>query len=310
MKTLVLGGNGFIGSHIVDELLAAGHQVSVFDRSHEAWRKPLASVNYFLGDFSDAPLLTEALQGMDAVVHLISTTVPSTSNLNPIDDIRSNLENSVRLFQIMTSSGVERIIFLSSGGTVYGIPSILPIPETHPLDPICSYGIVKVAIEKYLGMFEHLHGLKPLIIRASNPFGPRQGHEGVQGVISTFMRKGLTGERIVIWGDGSIKRDYLYVSDLAGICRVGLESGLNGIFNAGMGTGFTLIEIVRMIEAAAGVKLDMEYKPSRPFDVREVVLDIGKAKKLLNWEPETSMQEGLSRHFEWMTQALGKRIAG
>ena len=306
MKILVLGGNGFIGSHIVDELLAARHEVCVFNRSPEAWRKPLPAVNYYLGDFSNTPMLAEALHGVDAVVHLISTTVPSTSNHDPIADIQSNLEGSVRLFQLMVSAKVGRIIFLSSGGTVYGIPSVLPVPETHPLNPICSYGIVKVAIEKYLGMFEYLYGLKPLIIRASNPYGPRQGHEGVQGVVSTFMHKILSDEKVILWGDGSIKRDYFYITDLARICRMAAESELTGVINAGSGKGTSLVELVRMIEAATNKRLDIEYKAARPFDVSEIVLSIEKARTQLNWAPKISMQEGLTLQFDWMTKNSNK----
>lgn len=302
MKILVLGGNGFIGSHVVDELLDAGHVVRVFSRRHEMWRKPLPSVNYFLGEFSNVPMLAEALQGVDAVIHLISTTVPSTSNLDPIADIQGNLENSVRLFQLMVSVNVKRIIFLSSGGTVYGIPSAIPVPEDHTLNPICSYGVVKVAIEKYLGMFEQLYGLKPLIIRASNPFGPRQGHDGVQGVASTFMQKMLSGDKVTIWGDGTTRRDYLYVTDLAKVCRLAAESEGTGIFNAGSGIGLTLVELAHMIEHVSGMKLNMEYKAGRSFDVREIVLNIEKARNLLNWEPEVSIQDGLSRLFDWMAK--------
>ncbi len=309
MKILVLGGNGFIGSHVVDELLDAGHEVRVFGRRHEVWRKPLPSVIYFLGDFSNVPLLAEALQGVDVVVHLISTTVPSTSNLDPISDIQGNLESSVRLFQVMVSVNVKRIIYLSSGGTVYGIPSTTAVREDHPLNPICSYGVVKVAVEKYLGMFEQLHGFKPLIIRASNPFGPRQGHDGVQGVASTFMQKMMSNGKVTIWGDGSTKRDYLYVSDLARICRMAAESELTGIFNAGSGTGLTLIELAHMIEKASGMKLNIEYQAARSFDVREIVLNIEKAKTLLNWAPEIAIQDGLSLLFNWM-QMKQDSVAG
>ena len=304
MKILVLGGNGFIGTHILDELLAAGHEVRVFDRGHEVWRKPLPSVNYYLGEFSNTSMLAEALQGVAVVIHLISTTVPSTSNLDPIADIHSNLENSVRLFQLMESAKVQRIVFLSSGGTVYGIPSVLPIPESHMLDPICSYGIVKVAIEKYLGMFEFLYGLKPLIVRASNPYGPRQGHQGVQGVVPTFMHKILSGETITIWGDGNTKRDYLYVTDLARICRTAAESDMTGVINAGSGIGLTLLELVRMIEAATGMQADIEHVAARTYDVPEIVLDIEKAKALFKWQPEISMQEGLLLQFDWMSKNM------
>lgn len=223
MRVLVLGGNGFIGSHVVDELLLAGHDVNIFDKNSEAWRSPLFSVRYFLGDFSDTSLLAESLQGVDVVIHLISTTIPSTSNLDPIADIQGNLSHTVRLLQLMVSFNIKRIVYLSSGGTVYGVPSISPIPETHALDPICSYGVVKAATEKYLGMFAHLHDLQPTIIRPSNPYGPRQGHQNAQGVIATFMSRILAKKKIYVWGDGTVKRDYFFVTDLAKLCRLAVE---------------------------------------------------------------------------------------
>ncbi len=305
MKILVLGGNGFIGSHVVDELLAKGHQVHVSDLSHESWRAPLPNVTYFLADISNGPALAEALQGVDAVIHLVSTTVPSTSNLDPIADIRSNLETSVRLMQLMVSAKVKRIVFLSSGGTVYGNPKTLPVLETDPLNPICSYGVVKVAIEKYLGMFEQLYGLSPLIIRPSNPYGPRQGHHGVQGAVSTFMRKVLLGETISIWGDGSVKRDYLYVTDLAKMCRLAVESEYTGVLNAGSDIGYTLNELCQLIATATGKTPIVTYAPARSFDVKEIVLDNNKAKEMLGWQPVTQIGEGLALHHEWMKGILG-----
>ena len=304
MKILILGGNGFIGSHVVDELLSAGHSVRVFGRSADAWRAPPPSVRYYLGDFSNATLLAEALEGVDAVFHLISTMVPSTSNLDPIADIQSNLESSVKLFEAMVSLDVRRIVFLSSGGTVYGSPTVLPIPESHQLNPICSYGVVKIAIEKYLGMFSHLYGLEALIIRASNPYGPRQGYQGVQGVISTFMYKILSEEKLVIWGDGSTTRDYLYVSDLARLCRVAVESDLSGVYNAGAGKGVTLAEIVQRIEVLTGKKAVVEHMPARSFDVQEVVLDIDKAHRAFNWKPEVHLEDGLEHHYAWMSKNI------
>lgn len=182
MKALVLGGCGFIGSHLVDRLLASGHKVRVLDRAPELYRAPIANVDYRFGDFADAPLLAEALEGIEVVYHLISTTVPPTSNLDPVADVEGNLINTLRLLQLMVQKNIPKIVFLSSGGTVYGIPETVPIPESHPLRPICSYGVVKVAIENYFQMFHQLHGLVYVVLRASNPYGERQGHAGVQGV--------------------------------------------------------------------------------------------------------------------------------
>lgn len=300
MNILVLGGNGFIGSHVVDALVGAGHSVRVFDRSPDSWRSPIEGVRYFLGDFEDRPLLGEALQGVDLVVHLISTTVPSTSNLDPVADIQSNLVRSVQLLQLMSAAGVRRIVYFSSGGTVYGVPEVLPIPESAALNPICSYGVVKVAVEKYLSMFDHLYGFRSLILRPSNPYGQRQGHVGVQGVVATFMQKVLAGERISIWGDGSVRRDYVEVTDLARMCCIAIEKDAAGVFNVGSGVGLSLRELVGMIEQVTGVKALVDYQPARRFDVPEVVLDIGRAARELEWSPQVSMIDGLQRYYDWL----------
>lgn len=300
MRVLVLGGNGFIGSHILDALIQKGHKVRVFSRTQETYRLPLPEVEYIIGSFSDSPLLAEALEGVDAVFHLISSTVPSTSNIDPVGDIESNLINTVRLLQIMVKQDVKRIIYLSSGGTVYGIPEIVPIPENHPLKPICSYGVVKIAIENYLFMFQSLYGIKPTILRVSNPFGERQGHKGVQGVIGTFLYKAMVKEPIVIWGDGSIVRDFIYVNDLANLCARVLEIDTCGIFNVGSGDGISINKIIECIEDISGTKLTVNYKPHRSFDIPQVVLDISNTRNNFNWGPTTHFQQGVKKTWDWL----------
>lgn len=294
MRALVLGGNGFIGTHLVDALLLAGHSVRVFDRGAEVYRAPLSSVDYRFCDFGDVPALAEALEGMDIVYHLISTTVPSTSNFDPFSDIQGNLINTVRLLQLMIQKSVPRIMFLSSGGTVYGIPDVLPIPETHPLRPICSYGVNKVAIENYLFMYKYLYGLQPIVIRASNPYGTRQGHVGVQGFISTVLKRILLGEKIEIWGDGSVTRDFIYISDLIDLCLKAGASGICGVFNAGSGIGYSINEVLSLIFCATGKKIDILNKQGRSYDVPCVVLDISKALNEFCWRPVVEMQDGIT----------------
>ncbi len=153
MKVLVIGGSGFIGSHVVDALLKAGHDVRVFGRHPEHFRPALPNVDYRLGDFRDRMALAEALSGIEAVFHLVSTTFPGTANLDPKTDVRDNLISTLELIETMLSLHITRLLFVSSGGTVYGVPEQVPIPETHSLRPINSYGIVKVAIEQYLDMY-------------------------------------------------------------------------------------------------------------------------------------------------------------
>lgn len=300
MRALVIGGNGFIGSHLVDALLASGQKVRVFDRGVELYRPPLVGVDYRLGDFGDTPALAEALEGIDVVYHLVSTTVPSTSNLDPVADINGNLINTVRLLQLMVQKGVSRIVYLSSGGTVYGIPEVSPIPESHPLKPICSYGVVKVAVENYLFMYQSLHGIKPAVLRASNPYGERQGHSGVQGVIGTFLQKIKSGDPIEVWGDGSIVRDFIHVSDLASLCvKVG-ASDYCGVLNAGSGIGHTIRDILTIAATSANQVIEPIYKSRRSYDVPSVILDITKVKNILNWQPNVSLSAGVTSTWQWI----------
>lgn len=300
MRVLVIGGSGFIGSHVVDGLIASGHRVRVFDRQGERFRPPLKGVEYQFGTFGDRMAVIEALSGIDVVMHLVSTTFPGTANLDPKADVRDNLVASIALMEAMRDLGTPRLVFLSSGGTVYGIPQTVPIPEDHPLRPINSYGIVKVAIESYIDMFRRIHGISAAVIRASNPYGPRQSHSGVQGVVSTFLRRVEAGEPIEIWGDGSVVRDYLFVADLAGLCVRAAETSIDGAFNAGSGTGTSLSEIVTTIGTITGADLRPVYKPGRPVDAPVSVLDVTRAREAFGWTAQTPLVDGMRATWAWM----------
>ena len=162
MIHLIIGGGGFIGSHLADELLRAGHSVRIFDRPNlKRYREflPDESCEWIDGDYANQEDLKRVIPGSDVVIHLVSTTLPKSSNDNPIYDVETNLVGTLRLLEISRSSGVKKILFISSGGTVYGVPESVPISESHPTNPICSYGICKLTIEKYLRLFNQLHGL-------------------------------------------------------------------------------------------------------------------------------------------------------
>ncbi|PIW44356.1 MAG: NAD-dependent epimerase [Zetaproteobacteria bacterium CG12_big_fil_rev_8_21_14_0_65_54_13] len=300
MNVLVLGGSGFIGSHVVDHLLAAGHRVRVFDRAPERYRSPLKQVEYRLGSFDDTFQVAEALQGMDAVCHLISTTVPGTSNLDPVADVQSNLINTLSLLEQMRKKSLRRILYLSSGGAVYGNPELSPVSESHSLNPISSYGVVKVAIENYLKMYQQLYGFEPIILRPSNPYGSRQGHAGVQGLIGTLLARALAGDALEIWGDGSVVRDYMHVTDLARLSVAALESGRCGVFNAGSGQGHSIHDIIDQIRNVTDEQLQVSYSEGRSFDVKEVVLDISHAKAVFGWQPEISLSDGIHEQLKWL----------
>ncbi len=306
MTVLILGGCGFIGSHLVDALVHRGVRVRVFDRQAERYRTPVRGVDYRFGNFSDRMALAEAMAGVEVVVHLVSTTFPGTANLDPSTDVQDNLVGTISLLDSMVSLGIRRIVFLSSGGTVYGVPDHVPIPETHALRPINSYGIVKVAIENYLEMYRKTRGISPLVLRPSNPYGPRQGHIGVQGVVSTFLRRALDNEPIEVWGDGSVVRDFIHVRDLADLCALAVLSTVEGVFNAGSGEGVSVNEIIQNVKEVSGRDIQTIYKPGRPIDVPRSVLDNSLARRVFDWSLQIPLKQGLAESWQWLKDTSGR----
>lgn len=301
MRALVLGGCGFIGSHVVDALLGAGHQISVMDRSPLRSDCDWAGVKHFQGDFDRVDVLAQALNGVDVVYHLVSTTFPSTSNLDPVADIEGNLIGTVRLLDLMREAGCRRIVYFSSGGTVYGEPDIQPVPESHPLHPICSYGVVKVAIENYLLMYERLYGFEPIVLRASNPYGPRQGKTGLQGLIGTMLNRMHLNQPLTVWGDGKTIRDYIFVKDLARLALLAGERQMHtGVFNAGSGRGYSVNELLTLASKVTGVEPVVDRQPARAFDVHKIVLDIGAARDAIGWQAVTEMEDGLRMTWDYV----------
>ena len=302
MKCLVLGGGGFIGSHVVDQLLTAGHHVRIFERPRvPRYREfPPGSVEWIEGDFQNAAVVRDTLQGVDTLIHLVSTTLPKSSNDDPVFDVQSNIISTLRLFEFAVEARVRRIVFISSGGTVYGPPSILPIPESHPTDPRVSYGIVKLAIEKYLALFHAQHGIDYVVLRVANPFGERQRVDLAQGAVAVFVDRALRQMPIEIWGDGSVVRDYIHVEDVARafVCAVD-HTGPPGVFNIGSGTGHSLNELLAQLEAMLGRKVERRYLPSRGIDVPSNVLDVSRAREHLGWAPQISLETGFGRTIAW-----------
>ncbi|MBF0441694.1 MAG: NAD-dependent epimerase/dehydratase family protein [Oligoflexales bacterium] len=299
LRFLILGGNGQLGRFLTKSLYSQGHSVRVFD--HEIQDKiENNGIRYFKGDFADYWELKSALKDVDYVVHLISTTVPGTSNLNPVSDIKENLISSVQLLELMLEMRIRRIIFASSGGTVYGNIDKKTIDEESELNPICSYGIVKVSIEKYIKMHEFLHELKPTILRISNLYGNSFGRIGVQGIISTIFTYVKQGKKIEIWGDGLNVRDYVHVRDVIRAINCCIERDIQGVFNIGSGRGVTIQELVDLVRRITGLPVQLEYLPARPFDVRRIVLDIRKANRELHWKPEISLESGCAEYWEFL----------
>ena len=301
MNCLVLGGNGFIGSHLVDRLLAEGHNVRVFDKYEEHYRKPLTEVDYRYGDFGNRGLLTEALTDMDVLVHLISTTLPKTSNDDPAFDVQSNVVETLFLLEQCITRKISKIVFMSSGGTIYGKPSILPIPENGPADPECSYGITKLTIEKYLALFNRLYGLEYTILRPSNVYGSRQNPDGIQGAISVFLGRVARGVPIQVWGDGNVVRDYIYIDDLVDAINKSVKmSTPDRIFNIGSGKGVSINKIIEIICQVTKSDKCVEYQAKRIFDVQEIYLDVRRARQQLNWCATTPLEDGIKKTWDFI----------
>ena len=304
-RCLVLGGRGFIGSHLIDALLEKGFRVRCFDRPHVVplGESHLANSHFemYEGDIVSEAEVAEALKGCDICFHLVSTTLPKSSNLDPVFDVESNVLGTVRLLTHAVKSRLKKVIFVSSGGTVYGVPKQVPIPETHPTEPTCSYGITKLTIEKYLGLFKQLHGLDYTVLRLANPFGERQRTHASQGAIAVFLDKALRGEEIEIWGDGSVIRDYIHIADVISALIGAVDhTGNQNVFNIGSGRGRSLNEVLDSIELITGRSTKRRYVSGRIFDVPASVLCIERAQQSLGWFPRVEFEDGIHR----FTQSL------
>lgn len=304
MKCLVLGGGGFIGSNLCAALLADGQAVRVLEYPHVAGQcQPdiRQRIEWIEGDFTNPSDVDAAVVGCDAVFHLISTTLPKSSNDNPVYDIESNLVATVRLLDAMLREGVGKIVFSSSGGTIYGVPRQVPIPETHPTDPLCSYGITKLAIEKYLHLYHVLHGLDYRVLRLANPYGEGQRAIASQGAVTVFMHRAVHDEEIEIWGDGKVTRDYVHIADVAMAMRKALHySGPMRTFNIGSGAGISLNTLLAEISAVLGRDVRHRHLPARQFDVPINILDVELARRELGWEPAVTLTAGLKRTLDWV----------
>lgn len=305
MKCVILGGGGFIGSAVADRLLQAGHQIRIFERPRVVpYRtfKENEPVEWLTGDMLSAHDVSDAIAGMDVVLHMVSFTLPKSSNDDLIYDVQTNLITTIQLLNSMVAQNIKRIVFISSGGTVYGTPKYLPIDEQHPTDPLVSYGITKLAIEKYLLMFQRFYGIKSTILRVSNPFGHRQRVETAQGAVTVFLHRALHGETIDIWGDGSVTRDYIYISDVAEAFLHAVEySGTESVFNISSGIGTSLNELVDIIGNVLGKHVNCRYLEGRPFDVPVSILSNALAEQELGWRPQVTLKDGIARAAAWMT---------
>lgn len=304
IKCLLIGGCGFIGSHLAKKLSTSGRSITILDRREPLEHEKLDGVSYVSGDFSSPKLISQLASTHEEIVHLAYATQPKTSFDDPLADLQMNLSPAVQLFEIAARYDV-RLLLVSSGGTVYGEAISSPITEDHPMQPISPYGITKLALEKYASLYAVTKGLNVVCVRPSNPYGEGQLPFTGQGFVSTAIATALKGEAINIFGARGTIRDYIYISDLVDGMITVLEKGeANESYNIGSGYGLTNLQIIeesRPFFDSSGIDLHVKHGPQRPFDVKVNILDSQKLKSL-GWKPMIDINSGLKCTFDWLQQ--------
>ena len=303
MNTLIIGGGGYIGSHLIAYLLASGRHVTVLGRSEKPFYPLPANVDYCRGDFGTLSLIKPLLDKHQEIIHLAYATVPNTSFDNPLSDLLQNLPPTVQLFTEVAARG-GRLILVSSGGTVYGEATQFPISEDHSTNPISPYGVTKLTLEKYAHLYAITHGLKLVCLRPANAYGVGQRPFKGQGFISTAMSSIMGGKAIKVFGERGSVRDYIYVSDLASGIFHALENGhLSETYNIGSGVGrsnMDVVEIMAPLLNCTDGKVHVEHLPERVFDVHINVLDSSKLHQHSGWKPEVEFEDGLCKTRNWL----------
>ena len=298
-RCIVLGAGGFLGRNLCLRLAGRTGHLRAFGR-HVTSPTVLEGLDWYSGDLNDPASIADAIRGFHVVFHLINTTTPASANRDKAADVRSNVIGTLQLLDACCSEGVEKLIFASSGGTIYGIPPVIPTHEDVACWPITGYGVSKLAIERYLHLYEYMHNLDYRVLRVANPFGPFQTTTKNQGVIGAFIDRILTGLPIEVWGDGTVSRDFTYVDDVVEAFELAaLHTGSERVFNIGSGIARSLNEIIDTLAAITGSPISIERRDGRLVDVPISLLDIQRAEQALGWRPRTEFIEGLRRTVNW-----------
>ena len=306
-KCLVLGANGFIGSHLVDALVNAGHQVRAFDRAGGTTKYKAQGVEAFYGNFLNISDLQSAVNGMDYVFHFISTTTPASAENDPLIDVETNIRMSIELFDICAASNIKRLIFASTGGAIYGDQGNNdPRREVDLPLPVSPYAIGKLTIENYLRYFKIKRNLDSVVLRISNPYGERQALHAKQGVIPIFIENLFENKPLTILGDGSMVRDYIYVKDVANIITKMFDQPAKyDIYNVGSGIPVTVNEVVSAIKAVHPNDARIEHKEAPATFVHNVTLDVSRLQNEFGVSAETSLQDGVAATYHYLKQEIG-----
>lgn len=307
MNSLILGAAGFIGTNLTLKLVEnKNNKITLVDKKKSYFSDDVIFPNTEISESSlDLGMDFRILQGQDAVYHLVSTNVPTTSNQHIAQDIKANVLFSAQLFDACIKFGVKKVVFISSGGTVYGKEVSCPLSENTPTNPISSYGVQKITIEKLLYLYNYMYGLDYRIIRLANPYGPYQRPNGILGAVSTFTYKALKGDEVQVYGDGSVIRDFIYIDDaIRAIINIVNGENKHHIFNLGCGYGTSIKEVLEAVESALGLNMNIVYKPGRAVDVPINYLDISRYEKYYGKLNPISLEEGIKRTAEFMKREL------
>ena len=300
-SVLLLGGGGFLGSALAERLCKKGWRVHIL--GHSPGETTREHVIGHWGDIGDRSLVEPVLLECDILIHLASGSTPGSSVGKPLMEAEVNLIPTLKFLDIFKNCENRRMIFISSGGTLYGNPETVPVDEEHMLQPLSYHGAGKIAIEAFLQAFVNDSGKEVTILRPSNVYGPGQSLRQGFGFVRTVLEHARQGTEIEIWGDGSVVRDFLYIQDMIN----GIEAVIDAephtdVYNVGYGKGYSLKEVMKTVEQVCNRKLKVKYLPARKVDVKQVVLDCAKIKKRLGWKPETPLKEGIGLTWEWMLQ--------
>ncbi len=303
-KYLLIGGCGFIGSHLARALVHSGKTVTSLDRNDVLGDRKVDGVRYVSGDYGDKSLIETLLAEHDEVIHLAYATRPNTSFDDPLADLLQNLSPAVQLFELSAKYSV-RLILISSGGTVYGEALSTPILESHPTWPISPYGVTKLTLEKYANLFAVTKGLDVICIRPANPYGKGQLPFIGQGFVAAALALALKGKPITIFGKQGTVRDYIYIADLiTGITTVLNKGYTHEVYNIGTGTGLSNLDVVNEIQSLfESSNINVQYENERPFDVKVNILNAEKLQ-CLGWEPKISINDGLKKTLSWLQEYM------
>lgn len=309
MKILVTGGAGFIGSHVADAFIEQGHEVVIVDNLSMGRLENVNPAARFIKMNIQNPEIMELFEKehFEVVNHHAAQMDVRLSVADPIFDANNNIFGTINLLQAAVKNGVKKFIFISSGGAIYGEQDYFPADEEHPTRPLSPYGITKLTGEKYVQFYHHVYNLKFVILRYANIYGPRQNPKGEAGVVAIFSSRMLTGEQPVINGNGLQTRDYVFVGDVVNANLKAIDYHDNDYFNIGTGIETDVNELFQRLNHLTNANAKEVHGTAQPGEQLRSVLNIDKAKRLLNWIPQVSLEEGLAQTVEYFKQYHNKK---